>query len=721
MDKRITIYQRPDSRGQEKGAEGFTAPFIISSGDTEALSRAVEFDNCPAKYENGYRHGKNFQVADCIFADIDNSHSDNPEDWITPENVRVALPNVEFYYYPSRNHMKRKGGNAPRPKFHFIFPTSTIRSAEEYTGLMKCLMKLFPALYFDPNVKSAAQLNFGVENPQVAYVGGEMIVSDYLKMVQPKLKSAPERTVVPEGTRHKTMLSFAASVLKRWGDTDSKAKQSFIKKSKKCSPLLDDKELSGIWNSALSFYRDTIKTTSGYLTPEQYNSALLKRKFALNVVDHSAISALCLNPPNKRSFIIDDARLLLRAFKVTIKLNDMNRRVEVTGLPKEYCGEDEYNLLITLITDAANALGFRKVSSSTVHDSLYVIANENRYHPVIKLLNANPWDGVDRLPELYRIMGLSEDFHKTLVRKWTLQTIAVLYNTNDTPVATQGVLVLQGAQGIGKTQFFRHLAIKEQFFKGGATLDMTNKDSLMSATKVWLCELGEIDNITKREQSSLKAFLTEQTDRFREPYARSETIRLRRTSFCGTVNPKGYLRDETGNRRYWTIPVEKMDIEKIFWYLPEWYTQLWRQIHAEYMSNPKSYLLTCEEQNKMNECNSEFEVEQFGEDEFMTMCNTEADLSEWQWMTAAQIAEKLNENYQGLHIRSEQIGRTLIRIEKRIGRTFVHKTVKGKRLIHCPPLSNKRNFGDSLSPEQNEPYDVFRSVTENTSKEDVEF
>ena len=75
------------------------------------------------------------------------------------------------------------------------------------------------------------------------------------------------------------------------------------------------------------------------------------------------------------------------------------------------------------------------------------------------------------------------------------------------------IAVLQGAQGIGKTQLFRHLAIKEQFFKGGASIDTRSKDSLMSAVKVWICELGEIDSVTKREQSEVKAFLTERIDR----------------------------------------------------------------------------------------------------------------------------------------------------------------------------------------------------------------
>lgn len=93
------------------------------------------------------------------------------------------------------------------------------------------------------------------------------------------------------------------------------------------------------------------------------------------------------------------------------------------------------------------------------------------------------WDHVDRLPVVYEILGITDKNYQSLIRKWTIQTIAVLFNSDDTPVTAEGVLVLQGKQGIGKTQFFRHLTIKDSFFKGGATLDMTNKDSLIQLRK----------------------------------------------------------------------------------------------------------------------------------------------------------------------------------------------------------------------------------------------
>ena len=80
-------------------------------------------------------------------------------------------------------------------------------------------------------------------------------------------------------------------------------------------------------------------------------------------------------------------------------------------------------------------------------------------------------------------MGISDEFHKVLVKKWLLQTIAILFNSNNKPNSSQRILVLQGGQGIGKTKFLRHLAIKNEFFQGGLVLNMKNKGTIISATR----------------------------------------------------------------------------------------------------------------------------------------------------------------------------------------------------------------------------------------------
>ena len=170
----ITLYQNAQKRGQAQNAAGFTRRYDISAGDTDKLAEAVAYDNCPGQYKDGYRTSAGFQRADCVLGDIDNSQSDDPAEWKDHSDVKAALPGVSFYWYPSRNNMKSKSGEEPRPREHYIFPIDEMTSAEEYAGYMKWLIDSFPHLHFDPKVKSPAQLNFGVESPQVSYVAGEL-------------------------------------------------------------------------------------------------------------------------------------------------------------------------------------------------------------------------------------------------------------------------------------------------------------------------------------------------------------------------------------------------------------------------------------------------------------------------------------------------------------------------------------------------------------------
>ncbi len=704
----VTIYQKTNSRGIKNSPSGFTTEFTVKQGDTETLSQAVSFDNCPAKYQNGYRKGDNFIKADCILADIDNSHSDNPTEWITEEDVAKILCNVAFYWYPSRHDMKEKDGKAPRPKRHFIFPIDTVTSAVEYTALMKWLINTFPNLYFDKAVKGAAQLNFGVENAKVYYIDGEMNLSKFMEYYQtsskkpvapPKAKKKARKKsnknvnyIIPQGQRNNTMLKYAESTLTHYGENDGISYMEFIKEAEKCSPPLEKTELDSIWASALKYYNEKIRTDPNYILPEIYSP------FQLEVADKKALAQL--RSLDKPYLNIANCVLFLQAYGITIRLNDMSTRKEIRGLPSRFNLEDSENLLETLLADTVKLNSFIIDRDIPIPNLLNLIANQNHYHPVIELLNEEPWDNTDRLTELYEIMGITNSFYKTLIEKWLIQTIAVLYNNVDNAFSPENVLVLQGEQGIGKTQLFRHLAIKNEFFLDGAVLDMRNKDTLMAATRVWICELGEIDSTTTKKQSALKGFLSKQIDSIRDVYARSPKHRVRRTSFCGTVNPKEYLTDETGNRRFWTIPITKIDLEKVFDKNPEWYAQLWRQIQVEYNRNPKGYLLTQEEQATVSLCNKEFETLVTGEDEFMTMFDTNCEISQWKNpYTAAQIADVINSKYTGVNLSSINVGKQLIpKISQRLGVEILTKKTKGSKFYYLPPLY------DNNDPKKLPPY-----------------
>ena len=670
------------------------------------LETVVSYDHVCAEYKDGYRKNSNFIQSNCSMFDVDNTETDDPDEWITPEHVREAFPDVPFYVSYSRNHMKQKGDKAPRPKFHLYFPDTVFTDSQEYSKHKKSVCNYFKK--FDQNAKDAARFFFGVPNPKVEFYDGNMLLFDFMQTVSVSEETNQKSTDteikldnIPEGQRNATMHQYALKVLTRYGADDGTAYQAFRNESQRCSPPLDNSELNQIWNGAVAYYNSDIKINADYVPPELYNLGVMNINFELPIVDYNELLKLCKVKKKKRIFNIDVCRMFLKTFGISIRYNDMSHDYEITAPTTVINGENRFELLATILEDTIIKLAYKRGRKAVIYGILDVIANENRYHPVIDLLKKEPWDNADRLTDLYHIMGISDEFHKVLVRKWLLQTIAILFNSNDKPISSQGILVLQGGQGIGKTEFLRHLAIKNEFFKGGSVLDMKNKDTIISATRVWICELGEIDSTTSKKQSELKAFITEQYDRYREPYARKEVKRLRKTSFCGTVNPTAYLTDETGNRRFWTIPVQSIDLNKVFSSDFEWYTQLWRQIYSEYKQNPMGYLLTNEEQNTLNRSNEKYETLLQGEDEFMTVFDTSADYSLWtNRLTAAQIADELNSRFKSLHISSMSVGKNLIpRIEKRTSKQFERKTIRGRNFILCPPFAEDKTYETPILPD----------------------
>ena len=126
----------------------------------EDLKQAVAFDHTCAQCRDFERKAANFLQADCAMFDVDNTESDNSQDWVTVKDVENAFPQVPFYVSYSRNHMKQKGEKSPRPKFHVYFPHQVITSKEEYQHLKEQVCAYFPA--FDANAKDVSRFFFVV-------------------------------------------------------------------------------------------------------------------------------------------------------------------------------------------------------------------------------------------------------------------------------------------------------------------------------------------------------------------------------------------------------------------------------------------------------------------------------------------------------------------------------------------------------------------------------
>ncbi len=360
----------------------------------------------------------------------------------------------------------------------------------------------------------------------------------------------------------------------------------------------------------------------------------------------------------------EDRRLTLEATRqslddlgISVRYNQLLKITEVTGLPEVYSKENAANVLPAYLMDYLRSCKYKGVSRQTIDDYLVCISDWNRYNPVKEYLLKDTWDKISRFPEVYRILGVTSPKYKTYIRKWFIQCIALALNDEQNPVGADGILVLQGEQGLAKTSFFRIMSPFPQWFVEGAVLDVNSKDSVMTALSGWITELGELDSTLKKEQSSIKAFVTRAQDKIRYPYARTDTISPRRTSFCGTVNPADYLKDDTGNRRYWTIHVENIDKKALFSLDRHFVAQLWYETYQMYLADKEGFRLTDKEMAELQVDNREFEQSLQYEMEISAMLDYSIPASQWEWWSAAEFAAIINAD-------ARKVGKALAKIVK---------------------------------------------------------
>jgi predicted P-loop ATPase len=148
---------------------------------------------------------------------------------------------------------------------------------------------------------------------------------------------------------------------------------------------------------------------------------------------------------------------------------------------------------------------------------------------------------------------------RSVARKWLVACVARAMKPG---CKVDTILVLEGKQGIGKSSALAALAGDAYF--SDALIDFGTKDACQIIQGVWIQELPELDAIVRGGTSQAKGFITRPVDRFRKPYGRVAESVPRSVVFCGTVNHGGYLKDPTGNRRFWMVRCEgALDVEGI--------------------------------------------------------------------------------------------------------------------------------------------------------------
>lgn len=241
---------------------------------------------------------------------------------------------------------------------------------------------------------------------------------------------------------------------------------------------------------------------------------------------------------------------LLHHYHIAPRTNEVTKQIELGITP----GVAYKAVTMATITSLCQV---NRLPVGQVVDYVQCIAEANSYNPARQWVQSQPWDGVDRVTALAASLGIADSHHRVLLWRWLVCAVAVV--CEDPPPTAQGVLVLQGPQGIGKSRWLATLT-GGRWSKMGHILDPSNTDNVSQCIGNWIVELGELDaTIRKSDIARLKAFITLDYDEFRRPYAREAVRYPRRTVFAASVNPSIFLHDPTGNRRWWVIPVTTCD------------------------------------------------------------------------------------------------------------------------------------------------------------------
>lgn len=230
--------------------------------------------------------------------------------------------------------------------------------------------------------------------------------------------------------------------------------------------------------------------------------------------------------------------------------------------------------------------------SSRNHDVAFTkVADDRHFHPVRNYLDNLPaWDGVKRVEELFIRYLQADDtpYVRAVTRKTFAAAVARIYAPG---IKFDCVPVLDGDQGIGKSTIVKDLVTPEYYSETLSLTDMDDKSGAEKLQGFWIVEIGELAGMKKADIEKVKAFLSTSDDKYRPSYGKVVESHPRQCIIIATVNgERGYLRDITGNRRFWIIKVHQKKQKKSWNFTKEFRRQFWAEAKEIWKSGEKLFL-----------------------------------------------------------------------------------------------------------------------------------
>lgn len=220
-------------------------------------------------------------------------------------------------------------------------------------------------------------------------------------------------------------------------------------------------------------------------------------------------------------------------------------------------------------------------------DALSIVGGQNMINDVKRYLKGLKWDGVKRLDTLLSVYLGAEDtaYTRAVIRKSLCAAVARAILGG---IKYDYMPIFTGPQGIGKSTFLAILG--KEWFSDSLT-SFEGKDAAELIQGTWINEVGELTAMTKQETSAVKQFLSKREDIYRAAYGRRTDRYPRRCVFFGTSNDSEFLKDSTGNRRFWPVDVGVHNAKKSVWVdLPKEVDQIWAEAYTYWALGEELFL-----------------------------------------------------------------------------------------------------------------------------------